>query len=99
MLFERLLNAGDYATRERVPVFAEEGVSYHRPGDIVKEPTTLEFLGLPVDVPPLERDRNRPSWRRSRCSIDVRKACDLPQEARGRPVRSPRFGIACHLLA
>lgn len=59
MLCERLLNAGDGATRERVLSLAREGVSYQRPRDIVKEPMTLEFLDLPVYAPPLEGDLQR----------------------------------------
>lgn len=56
MLFERILSAGDGATRERVLALANEGVSYQGPSDVLREPVTLEFLDLPVEEAPLERD-------------------------------------------
>ena len=56
MLFERILNAKDDARREYVLSLANEGVSYRQPADALREPITLEFLDLPDDVNPSERD-------------------------------------------
>lgn len=56
MLFERVLNAHDDARREYVLALANEGVLYRRASDALREPVTLEFLDLPDDVSPKERD-------------------------------------------
>lgn len=56
MLFERVLNAHDDARREYVLALAKEGIPYRRPSDALREPVTLEFLDLPIDAPPRERD-------------------------------------------
>jgi len=59
MLFERILNAKDDARREHVLALANEGVSYSRPADAIRNPLVLEFLDLPDDVTPMERDLQR----------------------------------------
>lgn len=59
MLFERTLNARDDARRSDILALANEGVTYQEPKDAVRNPYVLEFLDLPVDVAPLERDLQR----------------------------------------
>lgn len=56
MLFERILNARDDARREHVLALANEGVTYSKPADAIRNPLVLEFLDLPDDVTPKERD-------------------------------------------
>lgn len=56
MLFERTLNARDDARRSDIMALANEGVTYQEPKDAVRNPYVLEFLDLPDDVAPLERD-------------------------------------------
>ena len=56
LLFERVLNAKDDARREHVLSLANEGVVYRHPSDAMRSPLVLEFLDLPDDVSPLERD-------------------------------------------
>ncbi len=56
MLFERILNAKDDARREYVLALANEGVTYSKPADAIRNPLVLEFLDLPDDVTPKERD-------------------------------------------
>ncbi|MBR2804920.1 MAG: DUF1016 family protein [Eggerthellaceae bacterium] len=56
MLFERILNAKDEARKDHVLALANEGVAYSQPSDALRTPVVLEFLDLPDDVAPLERD-------------------------------------------
>lgn len=56
MLFERVLNAKDDARKGHVLALANEGVVYNKPSDALRSPVVLEFLDLPDDVSPLERD-------------------------------------------
>lgn len=56
MLFERILNAKDDARREHVLALANEGVAYAQPSDAMRSPLVLEFLDLPDEVAPLEKD-------------------------------------------
>ncbi len=59
LLFERILNAKDDARREHVLALANEGVAYSKPADAIRSPLVLEFLDIPDDVAPLERDLQR----------------------------------------
>ena len=56
MLFERVLFAKDDASRRDVVGLANEGIAYRQPADAIKSPYVLEFLGLPDNMAPLERD-------------------------------------------
>lgn len=56
MLFERVLNARDDVSRGDILVLANEGVSYQKPIDAIKSPYVLEFLDMPDNRAPLERD-------------------------------------------
>lgn len=58
-LFERVLNGKDDARQEHIKALASEGVTYSQPSDALRTPVVLEFLGLPDDVAPLERDLQR----------------------------------------
>lgn len=56
MLFERVLNAKDDARKDHVLALANEGIAYNKPSDALRSPVVLEFLDLPDDVSPMERD-------------------------------------------
>lgn len=56
MLFERVLNARNDARRADILALANEGVSYHKPLDAIRNPYVLEFLDLPDNIAPVERD-------------------------------------------
>ena len=55
-LFERLLLSEGNTNKERVLALAKEGISYSKPGDILKDPYVFEFLGIPQNKPVLEKD-------------------------------------------
>lgn len=55
-LFERLLLSEGNANKEKVLALAKEGISYSKPGDILKDPYVFEFLGIPQNKPILEKD-------------------------------------------
>ena len=59
LLFERVLSAKGDARKEHVIELANEGVTYTQPSDAVRDPYVLEFLGLPDDIVPPERDLQR----------------------------------------
>ena len=55
-LFERLLLSEGDANKEKVLQLAQEGITYHQPQDILRDPYVFEFLVLPEDKPVLEKD-------------------------------------------
>ena len=55
-LFERLLLSKGDANKEQVLQLAQEGITYHQPQDILRDPYVFEFLALPEDKPVLEKD-------------------------------------------
>ncbi len=55
-LFERLLLSEENTNKEKVLALAKEGISYSKPGDILKDPYVFEFLGIPQNKPMLEKD-------------------------------------------
>ncbi len=55
-LFERLLLSEGNTNKEKVLALAKEGISYSKPGDILKDPYVFEFLGIPQNKPMLEKD-------------------------------------------
>lgn len=55
-LFERLLLSEGNTNKEKVLALAKEGISYSKPGDILKDPYVFEFLGIPQNKPMLEKE-------------------------------------------
>ena len=55
-LFQRLLLSSGEVNKERVYDLSREGQQIETPGDIIKEPYVLEFLGIPENKVLLEKD-------------------------------------------
>ena len=55
-LFQRLLLSDGNANKEKVLSLANEGISFAKPNDILKDPYVFEFLGVPENKPILEKD-------------------------------------------
>ena len=55
-LIERLLFSEGDANKEKVLQLAQEGITYHQPQDILRDPYVFEFLALPEDKPVLEKN-------------------------------------------
>lgn len=55
-LFQRLLLSDGNANKEKVLSLANEGISFAKPNDILKDPYVFEFLGVPENKPMLEKD-------------------------------------------
>ncbi len=55
-LFERLLLSKGDLNKKKVIELSKRGLVVQEPGDILKEPYVLEFLGIPENKPVLEKD-------------------------------------------
>ena len=55
-LFERLLLSDGALNKQKVLELAREGLVIEKPGDIIKDPYVLEFLGLPDAKPSKESE-------------------------------------------
>ena len=55
-LFERLLLSEGNTNKEKVLPLANQGITYAKPNDILKDPYVFEFLGIPENKPMMEKD-------------------------------------------
>lgn len=54
--YERLLLSEENIDKEKVLALKRKGRSYSKPGDVLKDPYVLEFLGIPQNDPMLEKN-------------------------------------------